>query len=464
MLLLFALTQNMIFVQSQTLEDYLEIAVKNNPGLKADYLAYQASLEKIPQAGAIPDAQLDMGFFLKPMDIIDGSRVADFTLMQMFPWFGTRKTAQSEANHMANMKFQKFRETRDNLYLKVYTQWFVLCGLQQKLLNNQENKKYLEQLEILAVRRFASPTGASESYPASILMQQSAPSANATNAKSSMGEVSTSSSRTTSRSNSMSSMSSVPGMSEVLRIQLETIELENNIATLLSEINFEKVKFNSLLNRPSDSEVQIPDSFEQIPFTPDIPLAMNKMSEQNPMLIMLNEETLAYKAKQELDKKMSYPMLGVGLQYSLIKKRMATEIPTTSMNGMDMLMPMFSVSIPIYRNKYKAQQKENELLWQSSQERYTETLNALEAELFQIKHLLDNAARQIELLEKQSNLAQTTYNLMVQEFVTGKSDLTNVIQVQRQLLDYQLKKSESIASYNTMVAHAQRIISFNDIK
>ena len=77
---------------------------------------------------------------------------------------------------------------------------------------------------------------------------------------------------------------------------------------------------------------------------------------------------------------------------------------------------------------------------------------------------MDDASRQIKLLEKQTNLALTTYNLVVQEFVTGKSDLTNVIQVQRQLLDYQLRKSEAIASFNTMVANAQRLISSKETK
>ncbi len=461
-----------VSAQSETLADYLETAVKNNPGLKADFLTYQASLQKIPQAGAIPDPQLDMGFFLKPMDNIDGSQVADFTLMQMFPWFGTRKSAQTEAGHMANMAFEKFRETRDNLYLSVYTQWFVLCSLQQKLLNNQENKKYLEQLETLSVRKFAAPVGSSSSYPVSAPVQQSSPVASRGSSMSSMGGTGTSGSQPATQSNSMSSMRSsggsmgtgAPGMSDVLRIQLETAELENNIESILSEMRSEKAKFNVLLNRPAASEVNVPGSFEQIPFTLDIASAMDKITIQNPMLGMLNEETLAIKAKQEMDKKMSYPMLGVGLQYSLIKKRMAMEIPATKMNGVDMLMPMFSVSIPIYRNKYKAQQKESELKRQSSQQRYAATFNALEAELFQTKHLLENASRQISLLEKQTKLALTTYNLVVQEFVTGKSDLTNVIQVQRQLLDYQLRKSEAVASFNTMVANAQRLISFKENK
>ena len=61
--------------QTDSLKHYLEVASTNNPGVKANYKAYQASLQKIPQAGAIPDLQLDMGFYTKPMDIIDGKQI-----------------------------------------------------------------------------------------------------------------------------------------------------------------------------------------------------------------------------------------------------------------------------------------------------------------------------------------------------------------------------------------------------
>jgi hypothetical protein len=37
--------------------------------------------------------------------------------------------------------------------------------------------------------------------------------------------------------------------------------------------------------------------------------------------------------------------------------------------------------------------------------------------------------------------------------------LTDVIAVERQMLDYNLKKSEATASYNTMVAGIQKLVS-----
>lgn len=417
LLVMFISISSAIVAQTDSLAHYLKVAAENNPGLKADFLAYKASLERVPQAGALSDLQLDMGFYVQPMDVIDGSQVADFTLMQMFPWFGARKAAREGAEHQSSMVFEQFRESRDNLFLEVYTQWYVLSSLKQKLNNIDEHHKYLKQLEELAILKYSS----------------SSADASATN-----------------------------NMSSTLRIRLESVELENSRETVLSEIATEKAKFNSLLGRPSETVVHIPDTIIQNPFTLNIASAMNDISANSPLLAVINAESKSFAAKALSDRKMSMPMIGVGVQYSLINKRMPSALPVSDMNGMDMIMPMVSLSIPIYRKKYKAQQRESKLMREASAERYRQTYNTMQAELIGINHQLDDASRTVSLLEKQTELANTTYSLVIQEFATGKSDLADVIQVQRQLLDYKLRKSDAIALYNTMVASAQRLISFND--
>ncbi|GAB6394675.1 MAG: TolC family protein [Bacteroidales bacterium] len=401
--------------QPDSLNHYLQTAAENNPGVQAAFLAYQAALQRVPQAGAYDNPTLEMGVFLQPMDILGGKQVAQFQLMQMFPWFGVRKAAQTEARQRAKTAFEQFRAARDNVFLEVYTQWYVLCRLQQQLMNNRENKKLLEQLEQLALQKFASPnlTRGSE-------------------------------------------------MSGVLRIRMEIAETDNNVENLLSAMQAEKAKFNALLNRSGNGDVCIPDSLKQIPFLFDSASVMAQISAQNPMLTMISEEEAAERAKAEADRKMSYPMFGIGLQYMLINKAPAsagTDGGMHSMNGRDMWMPMVSVGIPIYRSKYRAQQRESAFLQQASREKYIDARNMLEAELYSAKHLLDDAARRIALYRKQTELAQTAYNLIVQEFASGTSDLSDVIQVQRQLLDYELKMAEAVADYNTMVANIQKLMS-----
>ena len=407
---------------NDSLNHYLEVAALNNPGLNADFLAYKASLERVEQAGRWSDPQLDIGFFLKPMDIVGGSQVADFTLMQMFPWFGTKKAARTEATHMAQMAYEEFRESRDMLFLEVYSQWYTLSSLKQQLKNNGDNLKLLSQLEQLARQKMSTAFA---------------------------------------MSNDMGGSS---GLSSVLRVQLEIAEIENNIESILSEIEAEKAKFNSLLNRPSEVDVMVPDTIIKVPFIFNEAEAIHEIESQNPMLGMIVEEEQAYRAKSEKDKKMSYPMLGIGLQYMVIGKSSSPTMDQNNhngMNGMDMVMPMVSISLPIYRNKYKAQQRESRYMWESAQEKYNNILNSLQSDLFKFKHQLDNAERQIALYQKQKNLALTAYQLILQEFVTAKSDLTNVIEVQRQLLDYKIKEAEAIADYNIKVAEINSLRSFN---
>jgi len=40
---------------------------------------------------------------------------------------------------------------------------------------------------------------------------------------------------------------------------------------------------------------------------------------------------------------------------------------------------------------------------------------------------------------------------MIREFSAGTTSLTDIIQLERQLLDYSLKKSEAVAGYNTLI-------------
>lgn len=441
-----------VFGQEQTkdsLSYYLAVAMENNPGIKSQKLAHEAFLQKIPQAGAFEDPELSTDFYVKPMDIVGGRSIANVSLMQMFPWFGTRKAARVEANHMANMQNQQYRETVDELILQVSIQWYEMQKLNEQLNKNEENKVLLERLEQLTLRKFSSPSGTSQSNAAPVVSSNTASTPTRTSVSSGMGGMDS---------------GSGSGMSEVLRIQLELVQIENNIESLHAQIKAEKAKFNAFLNREVTEEINIGNEINKVIFLFGEEEALRAMETNNPMLGMITEEGLAYKAKAEMDKKMSYPMIGLGVQYMVIGKTNDPMFGMGNMNGKDMIMPMVSVTLPIFRKKYDAQQKESKLWRESSDERFKDTFNTLKSDYYRYKNQLEDAERIVKMYEKQTTLARTTYNLIVKEFVTGKSDLTNVIQVQRQLLDYQLKKAEAIADYNIMAASIQKLLSFTDNK
>lgn len=470
--------------QADSLSFYLETAARSNPLVNAGFAQYKAALEKVPQAGAFADPELEIGFFVKPMEQLSGKQITNFTWMQMFPWFGTRKAARNEATEMARMAYEQFRDSRNNLFYEVKSQWYQLAYLREQEKNTEANLFLLTQLEQLALNRYTAPTSKGQPLAASVSPINLPTPSSVSVGIEMAGMGGTATDRTlnqmvdagTGSSASTVSMGNMPGnsmnnggmgssssgsMSDILRIQLEKAELENTLETIRSTKRGAEARFNALLNRPQEMSVAVPDSL--IPcFSPiDREESLDSLIVTNPMLSMLEAEANAYKAKANMDKKMSYPMFGIGLQYSIMAKKEEEMrgMGDGHMNGMDMVMPMVKISIPIFRRKYNAQQRESRQYRNASELKYENTRNQLQAEYETIRLQLDDTYRKIALYRKQYDLSLSTYHLMIHEFSAGAVSLTDVIQVERLMLGYSLKKSEAIATYNTLIAGIEKLLS-----
>jgi outer membrane protein TolC len=478
---LISLNPSPVSAQNDSLSVYMKTAAENNPGVKAAFNAYQAALQKAAGAGAYNDPQLEIGAFIEPMMIVDGRQRASFQIMQMFPWFGTAKAQRTEAQSMAQMVYEEFRITKDQLLEEVCTQWFTLILLQQKRDNLRMDRDLLLELENISLVRFASPVGASSapsvSQEPSVAPPATSPPTGSAMRGMSMGsraKMPPSPAETTGgmMQNPMPSMANTTGgMSEILRLRMEILETESNIESLTGEIEAGKILFNALVGRDPGSDVVIPDSLGQLPFRWDETTTQAILQRQNPTLAMLHAEEVAYKAQAVMNRRMSYPMIGIGLQYMLIDPPLPVAEPVhgmsdagseTSMRGKDMLMPMLSISLPLFRGKYKTQARETDFLRQANRERQIDVLRRMEAEIHQSGVEIANAVRRIDLYRKQSELAQTAYRLVLTDFSSGRSDLDAVIQIRRQLLDYRIRTAETIADYNKKVVHIRTLISFEE--
>ena len=74
---------------SQSLKDYQQLAVEQNPSLMARYKAFEVAMTRVQQINALPDPTLSFGYFVSPVETRVGPQRARFSLTQMFPWFGT---------------------------------------------------------------------------------------------------------------------------------------------------------------------------------------------------------------------------------------------------------------------------------------------------------------------------------------------------------------------------------------
>jgi outer membrane protein TolC len=447
---------------------YLEQAVKNNPTVLQRFSEYQAALQKIPQVGSLPDPELSIGVFLKPMELVMGNQTADIRLMQMFPWFGTIKAAKDEMSLMANAKYESFREAKLQVFYDVQSTWYELYKINQEIRISDKNLQILKTIERLALVRFRTSGGSgsgtsSSSMISGNLMESQGSSVGSSGMQSmSGGQVTTPPSISGSsypiQENDMGNYSGGSGLTDLYRIQIEIGELENNIALLNNQQSTITAKFNSYLNRPMQSDVAVTDSLRADTLNISLAAVSDSILKNNPMLGMLQYEQLSLDARKKMVTRMGYPMLGLGVDYSMINK---SEMSTSPMNGKDMIMPMVSVTLPIYRKKYKAMRNEADLLKTSVVQNYTSTANNLQTEYYQAVQLYQDANRRMKLYLNQYQLANKSLDIMLKSFSASGSSLTDILRIQQQTLDYELKQVEAVAEYNTSIAWLERLVAIS---
>ncbi len=446
--------------QHDSLTSYLEIAGMNNPTVLQHYYEYEAALQKVPQVGSIPDPDLSLGVFLRPMELLGGNQVADIRLMQMFPWFGVIKAGKSEMSLMANAKYESLRDAKLQVFYDVQRTWYELHKVKQNLRISEKNIEILQTIERLAISRYKSvPTGES---PSSSGMETTLPSAQSTGTNTGMqgmgsNNAGTSSNQVTSpmQINSMSSSTGTTRLSDVYRIQIEIGDLQNNIALLKNQWNTLVAQFNSYLDRPPESPVTLPDSLIADTFKLSLQSLLDSALSNNPMLGMLEFEQQSLDARKQMVTKMSYPMVGVGINYSVITK---SEMSTSSMNGRDMIMPMITTTLPVYRKKYKAMQSEADLLKIATMQNYKAANNALKTEYYQAIQSYQDSERRTKLYADQYQLASKSLDVMLKSFAAAGSDLTDILRIRQQTLDYEYKQIEAVADFNTSIAWIKRLM------
>lgn len=441
-----------------SLMNYLELAAKNNPTVLQKLAEYEASLQKVPQVGSLPDPELNVGVFLSPMELVAGKQVADIRLMQMFPWFGQLKNAKDEMSLMAKAKFESFRDAKLQVFFDVQRTWNELQKVRQSVRISEENLEILRTLERLSLVKFkAASTGGGTLPEGSNSGGNPQTAATSASGMSTMGN-----NAGTSPASVPAAMPSSPmgssggsGLADIYRIRMEIAELENSISLLNDQQKTIAARFNNYLNRKPQTTVQLTEKLIADSLGISLETVSDSMLCHSPMLGMLAYEQQSLDARQQMVTKMGYPMVGLGLNYSLIGKDPLAMNP--DMNGKDMVMPMVTVTLPIYRKKYKAMQEEVRLQKVATQQGWQASANALQTEYYEAVQLYQDARRRIKLYRSQAELANKSLNILMKSFSASGSGLTDLLRIRQQTLDYETKQIEAISDNNTAIVWLKRL-------
>lgn len=397
--------------KEDSLAVYIAEAIRNNPSLKSEYQAYQAQMANAKGAGVLSDPQLSVGVFPQAMHHVNGKQLATITIMQMFPWFGTLKAGREQMEYKAQEAYQKFREKSLSTAFDVEKQWYSILATQEKVKAVKRKRALLNDIKKVAIYLYKNYTSGRGTK-----------------------------------------------MSDQLRLNAEEERLKEQTESLETQLTLQKQQFNITLHRRPNVALSLPDS---IPLRQMPTFNWTEIERNNPKLAQYSAIQKAFKSQEVQARAKGMPMIGVGLQYMVNGKVDMPMMP--NMNGKDMMMPMVSVTIPVYRKKITSAIHSAQLMERSAAYNYQSQLDALQSTYLSIEQRADDIKRKLKLYESEVSLLNRTLELMQKEYATGAASLTDILQTTRESIDYDLLKAEANAQYNTITAEAIQLLA-RDVK
>ena len=369
-----------------TLEEYLAYAALNNPDLEAAFYKWKAQLEKIPQVSSLPDPIFSYGYFIENVETRVGPQNQKFSLKQMFPWFGTLGTKSDIAFEEANAAYESYQSKKLNLFFNVKSAYYDYYYLGREIEITSANMQLLKYWESVVRTK----------YQAAIKQYH-----------------------------------------DVIKAQVELGKLEDRLITMGKMKVPIVARLKAVLNLPDSIELPVPENLNIPEVRVDTDTVKMDIIANNPDLKVVAHHIEKEKASVNLAKKASYPNFTVGFDY--IETGEAID-PFMDASGKDPWMANISINIPIWLGKNKAKRNQARANLKMMANKFENTKNELLATTEKVLFEYQDAERKINLyrnglIPKTEQLLNATYTA----YQAGDTDFLNVIDAQRQLVNFQLK-------------------------
>jgi outer membrane protein TolC len=378
------------YSNGQQLETLISIALENNPEIQKFELQYNRATEKVNEVNTLPNTEVSVGYFVIEPETRTGAQRARFSLKQMLPWFGTISTREHYMTSLADATYQDIVIAKRKLMTSVSQSYYNLYTNQAKQEVLTENIKLLETYETLALT-----------------------------------------------SVEVGKASAV----DVLRLQMRQNEMQQLKEVLQQQYLAEQTNLNKLLNRGSDVPITLVDKLEMP--SEDFDMITENIA-LHPELLKYDKLYQSIEKSELLNQKESSPMIGFGLDYINVSERPNMDF---SDNGKDIVMPMVSLSIPIFNKKYKSQTKQNVLQQQEITAQKQERLNTLETLLDKAINERLSARISYATHTKNLNQAKDAEEILIKSYETGTIDFNDVLDIQELQLKFQINQIEAVKSY-----------------
>lgn len=395
-------------VTQQPVDYFVSVALAGHPSIQAARQRVAAATNVIPQVRALPDPMFNNTFWPSHEQSLQtaAGRVGNqMSLSQGIPWpekLRTRAEIASREVQVAQAELDRIeREIREAVRLAYYEVWFAT----RAIAIIEESRDLVDDLTKVAEARYRS--GGTQQ--------------------------------------------------DVLRAQLETDRLDDQIVTLTKQKEVSQADLSALVQQPVSL---LPQAMEEIGLM-NVPQQLDELiafAEQcSPELRGLAWEIQRDRERQKLACLEKYPDLQVGLQWGLVSDD--HKVLSGVANGHDQISFNVGTTLPIWRDKINAGIRE-------AAHRTSSTTRRLDAERDALYGKLRRLLAQADSLVEQTNIyenriiprTEDTLKLAIADYRGERTDFFTLIETYRELLMFETQLARISASLAGTVAQIERAV------
>jgi cobalt-zinc-cadmium efflux system outer membrane protein len=373
------------------LSDYLNTALRSNPAIESAWYNWQQELKQVSAVRGLPDPTIQFGYFLERIETAVGPQEWKLGVMQMIPWPGKLMIQGKIQNGKALSAYHRLQAVTADVLSQVQTVYLDAYYLEKSIEITQKHLNLVKQWEEVILTKYRS--------------------ASARHA-------------------------------DLIKTQIEAIQLEDDLGTLVSGRAPLAGKFRSLLN--SDTvRIQFPDSL-------DGPATLLDREEIHQLVLNNNP---ALEAKRSMEKvseqsvtraKLNWlPDFSLGLDYISTGDRQMNGQPVPE-SGKDPVVLMGSLSLPLWGFKQSGQVRSARNMALQSETEVENTANTLEAMFETTWASYSDAIRKWHLVSGQL-IPKSLESLRATEkaYIGNQTEFLSLVDSQRRHLQFMLSAEKA---------------------
>jgi outer membrane protein, heavy metal efflux system len=387
------------------LDDYVRIALRDNPGVRRMIRQLQVLGYQVPQVTSLDDPMINLipptgDMIQTAAGMIDGG----VGVSQKLPFPGKLSARGRIVEDAVRMAFANLTDTRIATVAQVQKSYYSYYLADVSIQITQQSEQLLRQIHDVAAARYKAGTATQQ---------------------------------------------------DVLRAEVELYGLQNDLITLQQQRATARALLNTLMNRAVDAPLPPPQPFELAQVEWKLPQAMQRAVVSSPRLARLQAQIERDLETVKLARLNYFPDLTVGYSYTFVASSGISPVRT----GDDAWNFAFGVNLPIWWQRLRARVLEGNAQTLASVEEYTELRNQLFFQLQDTLVKIDTQYRQGVLLRDLIvPRAWQAVTVSTSSYQAGALEFTALIDNWRKWLEFSLGYHRALAELEQRFADLQQLI------